>query len=174
MVSRSMRSGGSLCLSVVLALSAAAAAGSALQGEVGSGWLGFLYTYEKPTGDAKTENHGAFLFVHDVLSGSPAEKGGLKKEDRILAIDGQQVSRFTREAVAEFFVAVRRGQRVKLAVEREEARRNLELEAVQVPEQYREARERMLRMLQHVSESPPSQSPKTPDADGTKPDVPHG
>jgi regulator of sigma E protease len=71
----------------------------------------------------------AELFVKDVLSGSPAEKAGIKAGDRILAVKGQSVERFTKlqEIISENpnvslpIELVREGKILKLTVVPEEA-----------------------------------------------------
>lgn len=175
MTSDSMRPYMAFRLSLVLVLAsfASAATGASAQTEAREpGWLGFRFTYEETGGDTGTAGGGAFLFVQDVLSDGPAEKGGLEEGDRVLAIDGQPVSRFTEKAVVDFFLDVRRGQWVDLLVERDGTRLELEIEASEVPEEYREARERLLRMRKRsLDTSPPEQSEDSAGDDGSQSDT---
>ena len=146
----------SLVLTLVLALVLSAATRASARTEAREpGWLGFGFTYQETGGDSGRAGDDAFLFVQDVLSDGPAEKGGLEEGDRVLAIDGQPVFRFTEKAVVDFFLDVRRGPRVDFLVDRDGARLELEFEASEVPEQYREARERLLRMRNRSLDSSP-------------------
>lgn len=40
-------------------------------------------------------------FIGEIDSGSPAERGGLKENDRLVAVNGEEVSRYTHEQVVD-------------------------------------------------------------------------
>jgi thiol-disulfide isomerase/thioredoxin len=63
---------------------------------------------------------GSAVTVHRVTPNSPAEKSGLHKDDRIIAVEGKEVSTFTVSQVSELLLSDRPSP-VKLRVRRENA-----------------------------------------------------
>lgn len=85
----------------------------------GDGFLGMSFDVLRyptlPGGESLTS-----VIVMNVLPGSPAEKGGLRGDDYIMAIDGVTIESLgTREAVADKIAAHRPGEIVRLAVRRD-------------------------------------------------------
>lgn len=68
--------------------------------------------------------------IRQVAPGSPADEVGLRPGDRILRIDGEHL---TNPAGGEAFSRIRPGQRVRLLIQRKDARRILEVTATVRP-----------------------------------------
>jgi regulator of sigma E protease len=67
-------------------------------------------------GDSQKYIYGQKIMVAQVVSGTPAEKAGLKVEDAILSINGQE---FQRDKDLQDYVATRAGETLDYKVERE-------------------------------------------------------
>lgn len=129
----------SVVLALMLAASPFPAAGDEAE-DAHPAWLGFWFIYQ--SGEDSGEE--TCLLVQRVVPGGPAERAGLEKADRVVSIDSQPISRFSRRAVIDFMLALRIGQRVELGVVRtEEEPIELEVEAQKLPEELRKARKRL-------------------------------
>ncbi len=75
------------------------------KGSIRRAWLG-VSLYER----------NGKVYIRDVVRGSPAERGGLKKNDIILYIDRKKIT--SMEDVASYIKSKKRGERIKIIVKR--------------------------------------------------------
>ncbi|HSL69635.1 MAG TPA: PDZ domain-containing protein, partial [Longimicrobiales bacterium] len=91
------------------------------------GWIGINFDFMSETRDGKTTET---LTVLDVIKDSPAEKAGVKKGDRILSIDGEEITANRFERVAR---VLQPGDTVKLRISSDGRVRDLTLVAADRP-----------------------------------------
>jgi len=105
-------------------------------GRVRRGWLGIgIQDLDASLAEGLGLASTTGVLVSDVASGSPADRGGLKRGDVVLELDGATTSS---AAVLRNTVAhAGPGKRVKLEVRRQGAKRSLEVELGEIPSDQR-------------------------------------
>lgn len=94
------------------------------------GFLGIRYTYTAETRDGVTMVN---MIVQEVVTGSPADRAGVKAGDRVLRIDGEAISSSKFDALAS---TLQPGDTVRLRVVSGDRERDLTLEATERPAEY--------------------------------------
>lgn len=104
--------------------------------DVRPGWLGLGFRYHRdPTQRAKAP---VWLQVEVIVPNGPAAGAGIQLRDAIIKINNKPLRLKSDNEVLDFFARNTPGQRVVLTVAPGQAQTNMELIAVEIPDQYLE------------------------------------